>query len=77
MTTSRAEAMEKKGRKRSCRLAKENKADTMNYGVLPLVLREQVCNCIDSSYEETDNEYEVDIYLLNGEYVAVDAFDRW
>lgn len=73
---SRAEAMEKEGHKKSCRLAKENKADTINYGVLPLVTREHVCNCKDSSYEDHDSEYEVDIYLLKGEYVAVDAFDR-
>lgn len=77
MTINRAEAMEKKGYKRSYRLAKENKTDTINYGVLPLMDRSLVCGCIDSSYEETDNEYEVDIYLYHGEYVAVDAFDRW
>ena len=77
MKISRAEAMEKKGYKRSCRLAKENKTDTLNYGVLPLIDRNLVCRCIDSSYDDHDDEYEVDIYLYHGKYVAADIYDRW
>ncbi len=77
MTISRAEAMNEKGHTRACRLAKKNKTDTINYGTLDLVPRNCVCGHADSSYEDQDTEYEVDIYLLNGRYVAVDMFDRW
>lgn len=69
--------MENKGYQRSARLAKEGKTDTINYGVLPLMDRGPICGYGDSSYEDHDDEYEVDIYLLDGCYVAVDMFDRF
>lgn len=76
MLFTRYEQMLDRGYARSARLAKACKADTMYYGTLSLRQRLTVINDINSLYIETDHEYEVDIYLFKGEYVAVDEYDR-
>lgn len=56
---------------RTERLRTEGKTDTMCFGVLNLVSMEWVQNRKEWYYEESDFEYNVDIYSNGFDFVAV------
>lgn len=61
---------------RTVRLHREGKANTEDYGIIPLVTFDSLLDTDDCYYAGTDWVYAVDIYQYKGSYVAVDEQNR-
>lgn len=69
----KAQELELAGRKRSARLAREGKTDTVHFGSIPLKSKDFMMDA-DCSYVGTDDEYDVDIYVMNSESPEYEFF---